>query len=130
MTDPLIPDDRRYGPEHEWTFIDEHGVVVVGITDYAQDQLGDIQYIDFPQVETGVTRGSPLLEIESTKSVSEVYAPVSGVVVEINESLVGEPEHVNGDPYNSWLCRIKHLDLTADLAQLSTAEQYRTKIEG
>jgi glycine cleavage system H protein len=91
MSHSNIPGDLRYGPEHEWTSVDEHGIATVGITDYAQDQLGDVQYVDYPVAGSKIAQGAVLLEIESTKTVSEVYAPVSGAVVEVNDLLVDEP---------------------------------------
>jgi glycine cleavage system H protein len=129
VSNTTLPEGLRYGPEHEWTSVDEHGIATVGITDYAQDQLGDVQYVDHPVIGSTVIRGAVLLEVESTKTVSEVYAPVSGEVVEINELLVDEPEHLNDDPYGAWLCRIKPAD-PVELDSLLTAEQYRARIEG
>jgi glycine cleavage system H protein len=129
MSHSNIPGDLRYGPEHEWTSVDEHGIATVGITDYAQDQLGDVQYVDYPVAGSKIAQGAVLLEIESTKTVSEVYAPVSGAVVEVNDLLVDEPTMINDDPYHAWLCRIEPSD-PAELGSLVSAEQYRSRIEG
>ena len=104
----MYPEDLRYTTEHEWVRAREDGVVVVGITHYAQDALGDIVYVDLPAVGTAVTVGGPCGEVESTKSVSEIYAPIAGEVVARNEYLNGVPETVNVDPYGSgWLVEIR-----------------------
>ncbi len=102
-----IPGDLRYSNDHEWARKDGD-VVRVGITDYAQDALGDVVFVDLPEVGDAVGVGGTLGEVESTKSVSEVYAPVSGTVRAVNEALRQSPELVNGDPYGEgWLCEIE-----------------------
>ncbi len=102
-----IPGDLRYSNDHEWARR-EGDVVRVGITDYAQDALGDVVFVDLPEVGDAVGAGGTLGEVESTKSVSEVYAPVSGTVRAVNESLRQSPELVNTDPYGEgWLCEIE-----------------------
>lgn len=93
-----IPEGLRYTENHEWVAV-EDGTVKVGITDYAQDALGDIVFVDLPDTGTDVTSGEPFAEIESTKSVADVYAPISGTVVAANEMLVDAPETINSDPY-------------------------------
>lgn len=101
------PSDRRYSNDHEWA-MKEGGVVRVGITDYAQDALGDVVFVDLPQVGDAVSVQGTLGEVESTKSVSEVYAPVSGTVRAVNDALRQSPELVNSDPYGEgWLCEIE-----------------------
>ena len=105
------PDDRRYTDQHEWALVratDGAGATVrVGITDHAQDALGDIVYVQLPSVGDDVSPGSPIGEVESTKSVSDVYAPVAGVVAAVNEALADAPETVNSDPYGAgWLVDI------------------------
>lgn len=101
-----VPDDRRYTKEHEWAKA-ESGRIVVGITDYAQDQLGDVVFVGLPEQGTEVEAGQPLGEVESTKSVSDVYSPVSGTVVQKNAEVESNPELVNSDPYGSgWLVAI------------------------
>jgi glycine cleavage system H protein len=102
-----IPDDLRYSAEHEWVRVDG-GHVRIGITDYAQDALGDIVYVELPAVGSDVTVGGPLGEVESTKSVSEIYAPVAGKVTAVNEVLNGAPETINRDPYGEgWICELE-----------------------
>jgi glycine cleavage system H protein len=118
------PDDLKYTEQHEWVRL-EDGKVRVGITDFAQDALGDVVYIDVPEVGTEVSAGVPFGEVESTKSVSDVYAPVSGVVVERNGELVERPGLINDAPYgDGWMIVIEPFD-DAELADLLDAEQYR-----
>lgn len=101
-------DDLHYTAEHEWVRIDPDGTAVFGITDYAQQALGDIVYVTLPATGESISAGRPCGEVESTKSVSDVYAPVDGEVVERNETLDGSPEIVNADPYGAgWLVRVR-----------------------
>ncbi|TDB81159.1 glycine cleavage system protein GcvH [Micromonospora sp. KC721] len=103
----MIPEDLRYTAEHEWVVGADGGRLRVGITHFAQDALGDIVFVQLPEVGAVVAAGEPLGEIESTKSVSEIYAPVSGTVAARNESLVDAPEVINTDPYGAgWLLEI------------------------
>jgi len=95
-----IPDGLRYTENHEWVAV-EDGKAKVGITDYAQDALGDVVFVDLPDVGAGVTAGESFAEIESTKSVADVYAPIDGTVTAINEALADQPEIINGDPYGA-----------------------------
>jgi len=119
------PDDLRYTKEHEWVRQDGE-VIVVGITDFAQDALGDVVYVDVPEVGTKVSAGEPFGEVESTKSVSDVYAPVSGVVVDRNGALADSPELVNEDPYGEgWMITIEPTD-RGQLDGLLDASAYRT----
>jgi glycine cleavage system H protein len=125
----VIPEDLRYTAEHEWVAVDASGSVRVGVTHFAQDALGDIVFVELPEVGAEVTAGEPCGEIESTKSVSEIYAPVSGTVVERNEVLVDAPETVNSDPYGAgWLVRLELAD-TAVLGELLDAAAYRELTE-
>ena len=118
-----IPQELRYTKEHEW--ISGAGPVVkVGITDFAQAALGDIVYIQLPKVGDTVKADAVCGEVESTKSVSEIYSPLSGKIVSVNESLNSQPEIINGDPYGSgWICEIEVTDVSA-INGLLTAEQY------
>ncbi len=101
-----IPDDLRYSSDHEWARA-TGDVVRVGITDYAQDALGDVVYVSLPSVGTALEVGAALGEVESTKSVSEIYAPVSGVVSAVNDALSSSPELINTEPYGGgWICEI------------------------
>ncbi len=120
-----VPDDRRYTKEHEWAKA-EGGRVVIGITDYAQDQLGDVVFVGLPEPGTAVEAGKPLGEVESTKSVSDVYSPLSGKVVEKNADVEANPELINSDPYGQgWLVAIEN---SGDLDALMTAADYQTLI--
>ncbi len=124
-----IRDGLRYSTDHEWVEVVD-GKVRVGITDYAQDALGDVVFVDLPTVEQRVEAGESLGEVESTKSVSDLFAPVAGTVVAVNADLVDSPEQLNDDPYGEgWICTIEPDDL-ADLETLLDADGYRRLIEG
>ena len=111
-----IPTELRYTKEHEWIRADGD-IGTIGITDYAQDQLGDIVYLDLPAVGASLTQSDKLGEIESVKAVSDLYAPVSGEVLEVNQEAVDEPEAVNEDPYGKgWLLKVR----LSDASQLDT----------
>ncbi|MDP9405876.1 MAG: glycine cleavage system protein GcvH [Actinomycetota bacterium] len=115
----MNPSDRRYTEDHEWAKPDG-ARVTVGITHYAQDALGDVVYVDLPATGTRVEQGQPFGEVESTKSVSDLYAPLSGTIVERNESLESQPELVNSDPYgDGWMVVIEAEDPAAADALLS-----------
>ncbi len=118
------PPDLRYTAEHEWIRTTERpGVVRIGITDFAQEQLGDVVYVDLPAVGTSVTAGQTCGEIESTKSVSELFAPLDGMVVARNEELDTAPDAVNAEPYDSgWLLEIETADPAAVDSLLSSAD--------
>ena len=123
------PDDLRYTKEHEWVREEGDGRVRVGITDYAQDALGDVVYVDVPETGTEVTAGQPFGEVESTKSVSDVYAPVSGTVIERNGALEERPELVNEDPYGAgWMVAIEVAD-AGQLGALLDAEAYTSHVD-
>jgi glycine cleavage system H protein len=123
-----IPGDLRYSSDHEWVRV-EGEVVRIGITDYAQDALGDVVYVDLPAVGASAAAGDSFSEIESTKSVSDIYAPVAGEVVEVNTALADAPELVNQDPYGEgWICVIRPAD-PASVAALLDADAYRALIE-
>ncbi|HLU43199.1 MAG TPA: glycine cleavage system protein GcvH [Microthrixaceae bacterium] len=124
-----IPSELRYSPEHEWVLV-EDGRARVGITDYAQDALGDIVFVDLPDVGTTVERGATVSEVESTKSVSEIYAPVGGTIVEVNADLADNPDRINDEPYGEgWMFVIEPAD-PSELDELLDAEGYRALIEG
>ena len=117
-----IPSELRYTKDHEWIRVAD-SLVRVGITDYAQDALGDVVFIQLPDVGSSVSAEQSFGEIESTKSVSDVYSPVSGTVVRVNDALVSTPELLNSDPYGEgWICEIEVSSI--DEAVLMTADQY------
>lgn len=127
------PSDRRYSPDHEWVQVvseDPDGTRVrLGISDFAQDALGDIVFVDLPEVGAEVDAGSTLAEVESTKSVGEVYAAVAGRVVGINDALVEQPELVNQDPYGAgWIVELLVPDLDG-FETLLTAEAYAATLD-
>ncbi len=123
-----VREDRRYTEDHEWAKV-ENGRVRVGITDYAQDQLGDVVFVELPEVGTEFEAGQTLATVESTKSVADVYAPLGGTVAEVNERLVSEPELVNQDPYgDGWFVALDAAD-TGALDALLDAAAYRSQTE-
>ena len=124
----IVPDQLRYSTEHEWAQVDG-GRVRVGITDYAQDALGDVVFVELPEVGTEVEAGALLGEVESTKSVSELYSPVTGRVVGVNAALADAPEKLNEDPYgDGWICEVELTD-PGSLDALLDAAAYRRLIE-
>lgn len=124
----MIPEDLRYTSQHEWIAPGD-GPVKVGITDFAQGELGDIVFVELPEPGHALTPGEPFAEVESTKSVSEIYAPITGTVVARNEALTTEPELINSDPYGAgWLVEIQPTD-SAELAGLLDAAGYAAVIE-
>lgn len=121
----MVPEQLRYTRQHEWVAPGEGSLVRVGITHYAQDALGDIVFLELPEVGVKVAGGDPIGEVESTKSVSEIYAPVAGTVVAVNETVVDTPEVVNSDPYGQgWLFELEVGDL-AVVDELLDAAGYR-----
>lgn len=123
------PDDLRYTAEHEWVRAADGNALRVGITDYAQDALGDIVFVSLPTVGTAVTPGQPLGEVESTKSVSDVFAPVAGTVTARNDALESQPELLNSDPYGEgWIVEIEVAD-AAVVDTLLDAEGYRALLD-
>ncbi len=124
-----VPESLLYSSDHEWIQRVDGGARI-GITDYAQDALGSVVYVQVPTVGTTVSAGDSFSEVESTKSVSDIYAPVSGVVVSVNDALAGDPAVLNSDPYGAgWLCVIE-LSAVEELDQLLDARAYRTLTEG
>jgi len=125
----VYPEDLKYTAEHEWVKADGDGPVRVGITDFAQDALGDIVYVQLPDVGTAVRAGDACGELESTKSVSDLFAPVNGTVTAVNESLADQPDLVNSDPYGEgWLLDIDVED-TAEVEALMDAETYQGQLD-
>jgi len=120
-----FPDNLHYTKEHEWVRVEEDGTVVVGITDYAQEQLGDIVFVELPEVsDDPVQKDEPFAVVESVKAVSDVYAPLTGRVAEVNDELPNSPEVINQDPYgDGWMLRME-LDNKAELDELLSAAEY------
>jgi glycine cleavage system H protein len=124
------PEELRYTEEHEWIAVKDGGVVRVGITEYAQDQLGDVVFVDLPEEEKQLSTGDVFGEVESTKSVSELFAPLAGEVVAVNHAVADSPELINSDPYGEgWLVEIK-LDDPTSVDSLLEAEAYQALIKG
>jgi glycine cleavage system H protein len=127
----VFPEDLKYTAEHEWvrTPGEQEGSVRIGITDYAQEALGDIVYVSLPEVGTEITSGAAVGELESTKSVSDVYAPLTGTVAAVNEALDGTPELVNSDAYGEgWLFELVPAD-AAEVEGLMDAAAYQASVE-
>ncbi|MBI2710220.1 MAG: glycine cleavage system protein GcvH [Actinobacteria bacterium] len=124
-----VPDDLRYTKDHEWVRV-EGDRVRVGITDHAQEALGDVVFVQLPEIGAPSTLGESFCEVESTKAVSDIYAPVTGTVVEVNDDLADNPERLNEDPYgDGWICVLEAVD-RAELDQLLGADAYRSLVEG
>jgi glycine cleavage system H protein len=123
-----FPEELRYSSEHEWVRVDG-ARAVIGITDYAQDALGDVVYVQLPDVGLAVIANASIAEIESTKSVSEVYSPVTGTVVEVNSSLDDAPEQVNADPYGAGWIFVVELAEPGEVDGLMDATAYRALVE-
>ena len=118
------PEELKYVETHEWVREDGGGTVIVGITDYAQGALGDVVYVELPEVDSEVEMGDELAVVESVKAASDIYAPLSGTITEVNESLEGNPELVNTDPYrDGWFFRLKLRDVE-ELSSLMDSESY------
>lgn len=125
----VVPEELRYTPQHEWVLAGAEDTVRVGITDYAQRQLGDVVFVQLPPVGNSVTSGEAVGEVESTKSVSDLFAPVAGEVVACNDALENNPELVNSDPYGvGWMIEVKLAQRSA-MDSLMGAEAYRMLIE-
>ena len=124
-----IPDDLRYSSDHEWVRV-EDGRARVGITDYAQDALGDVVFVDLPEVGASVAAGEGISEVESTKYVSDIYAPVAGTVAEVNGDLADNPERLNEDPYGEGWIFVLTVDDPSAVDGLMDAAAYRALVEG
>ena len=116
-----VPAELRYTPEHEWVSV-EGDAATIGITDYAAQQLGDVVYVSLPTVGAGVTAGEPCGEVESVKSVSDLYSPVDGEVIEVNGDLADDPSLVNAEPYGAWMFRVRLPNGAVPADLLSPAE--------
>jgi glycine cleavage system H protein len=124
-----IPAELRYSSDHEWVRV-EGTTATIGITEYAQDALGDVVFVEMPETGLAVAAGESFSEVESTKSVSDIYAPITGSIAEVNADLESQPELLNSDPYGAgWICRIEISD-PSELDGLMDAEAYRALTEG
>ncbi|HEX9776642.1 MAG TPA: glycine cleavage system protein GcvH [Geopsychrobacteraceae bacterium] len=124
-----IPEELKYTEEHEWVMV-EGDVATVGISDFAQDQLGDVVFVELPEVGEEVQVGKPFGVVESVKAVSDVYAPLTGEVLEVNDDLPDDPEMINTSPYgDGWMLKIRIAD-TAELDDLMDSDAYQAFIEG
>lgn len=123
-----IPSDLKYTTSHEWVRVEADGTVSVGITDHAQELLGDLVFIELPSVDSALAAGQEAAVVESVKAAADVYAPLAGIVVAVNESVVDAPERVNQDAYAAWLFQMKDTD-PADLATLLDAAAYRQIVD-
>jgi glycine cleavage system H protein len=127
MADESYPEDLLYHPEHDWARV-EGDTATFGVTWYAQDQLGEVVFFEPPEVGASVTKDEPYTEVESVKAVSDVYAPLSGEIVEVNQGLSDSPEQINEDPYGEgWLVRVRLSD-AAETEQLMDVEAYRAAL--
>ncbi len=124
-----IPAELKYIASHEWIRDEGNGIVTVGVTDFAQEALGDIVFVELPEVGSEVNKDDSIAVVESVKAASDIYSPVSGEIIEINEELVDAPEKANEEPYDSaWFFKIK-LSEESEMANLLTAEQYEAECE-
>lgn len=124
-----FPAELKYAETHEWVSLEDDGTVVVGITDHAQDALGDIVYVELPEVGASADSGGEVAVVESVKAASDIYSPVSGEIVEINSALEDQPETVNQSPYgDGWLFRVKLAD-PEDIESLMDADGYKSMID-
>jgi glycine cleavage system H protein len=127
VAEASYPDDLKYHPEHDWARVDGD-VATLGITWYAQDQLGEVVFFDPPDVGASVTKDAPYAEVESVKAVSDVIAPVSGEIVEVNQALKDAPEQINEDPYGEgWLVRVRLSD-ASELDALLDSDSYQSSL--
>ncbi len=124
----MTPDDRRFTREHEWILPLDNGNIRIGITDYAQDALGDVVFVALPEVGASVRTGDSVGEVESTKSVSEIYAPVSGTIVARNDAVETAPETINEDPYEAGWLFVLEPEVPADVENLLSPEDYTALI--
>ena len=123
-----FPKDLRYTKEHEWVRM-EGNVATIGITDHAQDSLGDVVYLELPSDGAAVTKDETFGVVESVKAVSDLYSPISGTVIEINDALVDSPEVINGDPYgDAWMLKVE-MNSPAEIKELLTADEYKKYVE-
>ena len=122
-----IRNDRMYAQSHEWVKFESGGTALVGVSDFAQNELGDLVFVNLPQEGDSVEKGGMLADVESVKAVSDIYSPVGGTVAAVNEELLDEPEKVNAAPYEAWLCCLT--DISPDREGLMTADEYQAFLD-
>lgn len=123
-----IPSELKYTSTHEWARLEEDGTVTIGITDHAQGLLGDVVFVELPEIEAEIEAGAEAGVIESVKAASDIYIPISGSVVAVNEALTGKPEIINSDPYGAgWMFKVQPLD-EDDLNELMDADEYAEQV--
>ena len=121
-----FPKELKYSKTHEWVRFQEDGTAYIGITDYAQDQLGDLVFVNLPSEGDALTAGEPFADVESVKAVSDINTPVAGSVTEVNEELLDAPEKINEAPYEAWLVK---MEVSEEAGDLMSAEEYEAFIE-
>jgi len=123
-----IPDNIKYTKEHEWCIIDDD-IAIIGITDFAQSELGDIVFVEFPEINNQIKKNDTIGTLEAVKTVADIYSPLSGKIIEINNSLEDEPNLINDDPYNSgWIFKLKVVDLN-ETSSLLNYKEYKDLIK-
>jgi len=123
-----LPEGLKYSKEHEWVLVEDR-IAIIGITEYAQQELGDVVYVELPEAGEKVVKDDPFGAVESVKAVSDIYAPVSGTVTEVNDALPDNPEIINDDPYgDGWMIKVEMTDKD-DLKDLMNAEEYAEYVE-
>jgi len=123
-----IPNELKYTSSHEWAKIDSDGLITIGITDHAQGLLGDIVFVELPELDTEVSSGEEAGVVESVKAASDIYSPISGTVIEVNEALENTPDLINSDPYGKgWLFRVQPTD-ESEMKELMDADEYTKQV--
>ncbi|AVX25200.1 Glycine cleavage system H protein [Pseudomonas syringae pv. atrofaciens] len=123
-----IPAELRFAESHEWARLESDGTVTVGISDHAQEALGDVVFVELPEIGKVFAAADTAGVVESVKAASDIYSPVAGEVIEINEELSGSPELLNSEPYSAWIFKLKPSDANGDLAELLDADGYKSAI--
>ncbi|MBP0945741.1 glycine cleavage system protein GcvH [Pseudomonas alliivorans] len=123
-----IPAELRFAESHEWARLEADGTVTVGISDHAQDALGDVVFVELPEIGKTFAAGDAASVVESVKAASDIYAPVAGKVIAVNDGLKDAPEGLNSEPYGAWIFKLEPVDATGDLAKLLDAAGYKSAI--
>ena len=119
-----FPDELKYSRDHEWVRIEADGTAVIGISDYAQHELGDVVFVNLPETGDSCEAGEPFGDVESVKSVSDLVSPVSGTVCEVNEDLLDSPELINEDPYGAWMIKVENAEIGEELLDAAAYEAF------